>query len=47
MISPAIGLVRSELVLDGEAKTVDISAFRPNGFAPNRPVEAEYDYADH
>ena len=31
-ISPAIGLVMSELVLDGRSKTVDISSFRPNRF---------------
>jgi len=32
-ISPAIGLVMSELILDGAAATVDISAFRPTRFA--------------
>jgi sarcosine oxidase subunit beta len=45
-ISPAIGLVMSELVLDGEGKTVDISAFRPNRFADNQPIKAEYEYVD-
>jgi sarcosine oxidase subunit beta len=45
-ISPAIGLVMSELVVDGEGKTVDISAFRPGRFAENRPIEAEYEYVD-
>ena len=45
-ISPAIGLVMSELVLDGQGKTVDISAFRPKRFAENRPIRAEYEYVD-
>jgi len=45
-ISPAIGLVFSELVLDGKGKTVDISAFRPNRFAENQPIRAEYEYMD-
>ncbi len=45
-ISPAIGLVMSELVLDGEGKTVDISVFRPNRFAENQPIQAENEYAD-
>lgn len=45
-ISPAIGLVMSELLLDGSAKAVDISAFRPNRFAENKPIKAEYEYVD-
>lgn len=45
-ISPAIGLVMSELVVDGEGKTVDISAFRPDRFAENRPIKAQYEYVD-
>jgi len=45
-ISPAIGLVMSELVLDGEGRTVDISAFRPNRFADNQPIRAEYEYVN-
>ncbi len=45
-ISPAIGLVMSELVVDGEGKTVDISAFRPDRFAENRLIKAEYEYVD-
>jgi sarcosine oxidase, subunit beta len=45
-ISPAIGLVMSELVLDGAGRTVDISAFRPNRFADNQPIKAEYEYVD-
>ena len=45
-ISPAIGLVMSELVLDGIAKTVDISPFRPQRFAEGKPIKAEYEYLD-
>ena len=45
-ISPAIGLVMSELVIDGEGKAVDISAFRPNRFTDNQPIKAEYEYVD-
>jgi sarcosine oxidase subunit beta len=45
-ISPAIGLVMSELLLEGSGKTVDISAFRPNRFAEGRPIKAQYEYVD-
>jgi len=45
-ISPAIGLVMSELILDGSGKTVDISAFAASRFAENRPIKAEYEYVD-
>ncbi len=45
-ISPAVGLVMSELVLDGEGKSVDISAFRPSRFAEQKPIKAEYEYVD-
>jgi sarcosine oxidase, subunit beta len=45
-ISPAVGLVMSELLLDGSGKTVDISAFRPSRFAENRSIRAEYEYVD-
>lgn len=45
-ISPAIGLVMSELLLDGSAKSVDISPFRTNRFAENKPIKAEYEYVD-
>jgi sarcosine oxidase subunit beta len=45
-ISPAIGLVMSELVLDGESKAVDISAFRPDRFSTGQPIKAQYEYVD-
>ncbi len=45
-ISPAIGVVMSELLLDGKASTVDISAFRPERFAEGNLIEAEHEYED-
>jgi sarcosine oxidase, subunit beta len=45
-ISPAVGLVMSELVLDGASASVDISAFRPQRFAEGQPIKAEYEYVD-
>jgi len=45
-ISPAIGLVMSELLLDGQGNTVDVSAFRPHRFAERQPIKAEYEYVD-
>ena len=45
-ISPAIGLVVSELLLDGHGKTVDISSFCPGRFAAGKPIKAEFEYKD-
>jgi len=45
-ISPAIGLVMSELLLEGQGKTVDVSAFRPSRFAEHQAIKAEYEYVD-
>lgn len=45
-ISPAIGVVMSELLLDGKAKSVDISSFRPGRFTEQQPIKAEYEYQD-
>jgi glycine/D-amino acid oxidase-like deaminating enzyme len=45
-ISPAIGLVMSELLLDGRGKTVDITAFHAGRFAEGTPIRAEYEYQD-
>lgn len=45
-ISPAIGVVMSELVLDGYCKTVDISAFCPHRFAEGKAIRVEYEYVD-
>ena len=45
-ISPAIGLVMSELILDGQAHSVDIRSFAPNRFAEGKPIKAEFEYVD-
>ncbi len=45
-ISPAIGVVMAELLIDGSGKSVDITAFRPNRFAENQPIRAEHEYVD-
>jgi sarcosine oxidase subunit beta len=45
-IAPAIGLVMSELLLDGSGKTLDISSFRPSRFAEGKPIKAEFEYKD-
>jgi sarcosine oxidase, subunit beta len=45
-ISPAIGLVMSELLLDGRGASVDISPFRPSRFAESQPIQAEHEYKD-
>ncbi len=36
----------SELLIDGSAKVIDISAFRPSRFAEDKPIKAEYEYVD-
>jgi sarcosine oxidase subunit beta len=43
-IAPAIGLVMTEVLLDGRARTVDITAFRPSRFAEGKPIKAEFEY---
>ncbi|MBZ5665026.1 MAG: FAD-binding oxidoreductase [Acidobacteriia bacterium] len=45
-ISPAIGLVMSEQILDGKAKTVDITPFRPSRFQEGQPIKADFEYKD-
>jgi sarcosine oxidase, subunit beta len=45
-ISPAVGLVMSELLLDGRGKTVDISSFSPDRFEEGKPIKAEFEYKD-
>jgi sarcosine oxidase subunit beta len=45
-IAPAVGLCMSELILDGESKTVDISIYAPQRFARGRPIAGEHPYGD-
>jgi sarcosine oxidase, subunit beta len=46
-ISPAVGLCMSELILDGEAKTVDISIYRPGRFAEGKEISGNYESIWH
>lgn len=46
-LSPAIGLTMSELLLDGQGMSVDISAFRPTRFVEGQPIRAAYEYRDY
>ena len=39
MQGPAIGACLSELILDGAARTVDITPFRPSRFAEGAPAQ--------
>ena len=41
--APAVGLCMAELILDGAAKTVDISPFAPGRFAEGRLIKGNYD----
>ncbi len=43
--APAVGLCMAELVLDGKAKTVDISIFAPQRFAEGKQVIGEHAYS--
>ena len=45
-ISPAIGIVMAEQILDGRARTVDITGFRPSRFDEDRPIRAPHEYRD-
>jgi sarcosine oxidase subunit beta len=46
-ISPAVGLCMSELIVDGEAKTVDISIYHPNRFAEGKEIQGNYESIWH
>jgi sarcosine oxidase subunit beta len=41
-IAPAIGACMSELILDGEAKSVDISIYRPQRFEEGKEIKGNY-----
>jgi sarcosine oxidase subunit beta len=43
-LSPVVGQLMAELVVDGQAKTLDIAALRLARFAENDPVKTPYDY---
>jgi glycine/D-amino acid oxidase-like deaminating enzyme len=44
-IAPAVGTCVAELITEGQAKTVDISAFRPERFAEGRLIAGRHPYA--
>ena len=43
-IAPAVGLCVAELILDGEAKTVDITPFAPQRFEKGELLKGEHSY---
>jgi len=43
-LAPAIGLVISELLIDGVSRTADIKAFAPSRFAEGKSIHAQYEY---
>jgi glycine/D-amino acid oxidase-like deaminating enzyme len=44
-IAPAVGACLAELITEGRARTVDISAFRPERFAEGRRIAGRHPYA--
>ncbi|HET7340407.1 MAG TPA: FAD-binding oxidoreductase [Methylomirabilota bacterium] len=44
-IAPAVGTGVAELITAGRAKTVDLSAFRPERFAEGQPIVSPHPYA--
>ncbi len=43
--SPAVGLCMSELILDGKAKTVDLSIYAPQRFAEGKHIVGQHAYS--
>jgi sarcosine oxidase subunit beta len=43
-LSPAVGLVMSEWILDGRARSVDVSSFRVDRFARGEPIRPAHEY---
>ncbi len=46
-LAPAVGLCMSELILDGQAKSVDISIYRPERFAEGKQIKGNYESIWH
>ncbi len=44
-MGPAVGLLLSEWIVDGKAKTMDISPFRLSRFAEGKPLYGEHPYS--
>lgn len=45
-IAPAVGVCMAELILDGEAKTVDITPFAPQRFEEGKILKGEHAYGN-
>jgi sarcosine oxidase subunit beta len=45
-LAPAVGACVAELILEGEAKTVDITAFRPQRFEEGKLLKGDQPYGD-
>jgi glycine/D-amino acid oxidase-like deaminating enzyme len=43
-IAPAVGACMAELIVDGQAKTLDISPFSPHRFSEGRLLKGEHAY---
>jgi len=43
-IAPAVGTCMAELITEGRARSVDISAFRPERFADRMPIKSPHPY---
>jgi sarcosine oxidase subunit beta len=43
-IAPAVGTCMAELITEGHARSVDISAFRPERFAEGKPIAGKHPY---
>ena len=44
-ISPAVGIGMAELILDGRARTVDLTNFRTTRFLEGQPIRPRYEYS--
>lgn len=42
-IAPSVGLCMSELILDGQARTVDISIYHPSRFEAGKEIQGNYE----
>jgi sarcosine oxidase subunit beta len=45
-IAPAVGACMTELIVDGQAKTVDISPFKFSRFSDGELLKGEHDYGN-
>jgi sarcosine oxidase subunit beta len=45
--APAVGLCMAEMILDGEARTVDLSIYSPARFAQGKHITGEHAYSSN